>query len=178
MILDRFVEKHKLEFRDGKGDYLIAEGELKGSPFLLVKPVTYVNLSGMAALQIVDEYSIDVEDILVVVDDLNLREGDVRIRGRGGDGGHNGLSSIIEFLETNSFPRLRFGIGSDFLNGMMPDYVLSKVPDDVMKVMDDGFTTAINSIEHFFTGGLKGMLEYFSKRTQELTLNSGNQISG
>ncbi len=172
-ILDKFAEKHNLVFREGKGDYYIAGSENKfASSFFLVKPVTYVNASGIAAAQLFDFYEIDIKDFLVVVDDLNLPPGKIRVRQKGGDGGHNGLHSIIYSLESDAFPRLRFGIGNEFENGEMADYVLSKFDEETRKSIDEKIEDAVELIETFLDKGYIGMSNLLSVKNQKLQKES------
>ncbi len=167
-ILDRFALKHKLRFVEGKGDYYIAgSGKNFASSFFLVKPTTYVNASGIAAAQLFDLYEIKTEDFLVVVDDLNLEPGKIRVRQRGGDGGHNGLHSIIYTLETDAFPRLRFGIGAEFEKGEMADYVLSKFDDETKKIVNEKIDDAVELIESFLEKGYEGMVNLLSVKNQK-----------
>ncbi len=113
-FLDFFVQKKMLQFKASKFQFHFTEGELFGEPFVLLKPDTYVNNSGLAVLDCINHYRIEVNDVLVVVDDINLALSKIRIRKSGGDGGHNGLYSIIYHLESKDFSRLRIGIGDDF----------------------------------------------------------------
>ncbi len=168
-ILDKFAEKHKLNFTEGKGDYYKAGSENGfASSFFLVKPTTYVNASGIAAAQLFDLYEIDIKDFLVVVDDLNLPPGKIRVRQKGGDGGHNGLHSIIYSLESDAFPRLRFGIGAEFEKGEMADFVLSKFNTETRKIVDEKINDAIELIEAFLKGGYEGMANLLSVKNQKL----------
>ncbi len=95
------------------------------SSYLLIKPTTFVNNSGIAAKQVLDSYIIDVKDLLVIIDDVNLETGAFRIKAAGSDGGHNGLSSMIYHINSDNFPRIRLGVGNNFEKGMMSSYVLS-----------------------------------------------------
>ncbi len=171
-ILDAFAKRYKLKFHPSKGDYYYAGSSIKTSPFILVKPVTYVNLSGIAARQIVDEYDINVTELLVVSDDVNLPPGKLRVRNSGGDGGHNGLASIIYHLCSKQFPRLRFGIGNDFETGSMPDYVLSKFSKDEMSDIQTSIDDSTELIEKFILSGIDGMLAHYSKMNNSSTNNS------
>ncbi len=172
-ILDRFAEKHGLEFTEGKGDFYIAgSGQKFASYFFLVKPTTYVNASGIAAAQLFDLYEINIEDFLVVVDDLNLPPGKIRVRSKGGDGGHNGLHSIIYSLESDAFPRLRFGIGADFEKGEMADYVLSKFDEETQKIVDEKIEDAVELVEAFITNGYAGMANLLSIKNQKFDKES------
>lgn len=162
MLLDFFADKMQIEFKASKKEYYYAEGELEGSPFLLVKPTTYVNLSGLAAKDVISEYGVSLEDFLVVIDDINLDLGKIRIRKTGGDGGHNGMNSIIYHLESEQFPRLRFGIGKEFSKGHMSGYVLDKFSPTEFEIIDPAFAVATALVKEFIVGGTKAMLDRLS----------------
>ncbi|MDR3665957.1 MAG: aminoacyl-tRNA hydrolase, partial [Ignavibacteriaceae bacterium] len=130
LLLDLYAQKNSLHFTASKNDYFFAEGKTAQSGFSLIKPSTFVNNSGIAALQAITEYNTPVDDFLVIADDINLETGKVRIRIGGGDGGHNGINSIIYHLNSDEFPRLRIGIGNNFGKGEMADYVLSSFSND------------------------------------------------
>ena len=118
---------------------------------------------GVAVLNCIINYNLDVKDLLVIVDDINLDIGLIRIRKSGGDGGHNGLSSIIYHLNSNEFPRLRIGIGNDFKNGLLPDYVLSNFDKNDFQIIKKSFDTSIQLIENFILEGYQKMLSTFSR---------------
>lgn len=175
IVLDKFAEKHNIIFKTSKYDYYEARPthESGSRPsYLLVKPSTYVNLSGNAALDLLELYNYNIEDLLIVTDDLNLDLGRIRVRPSGGDGGHNGIHSIIYQLQTDKFPRLRFGIGNDFSDGKMKDYVLSKINDEEFKFLIPSFDFSILLLEAFIEGGTKKMLDTFSKNSQLIKLTS------
>ena len=163
MVLDYFALKNSLKFKPSKGDYYFTEGKINGQNFSLVKPTTYVNNSGIAAKQICDKFKSELNDLLVVCDDVNINFPETRIRVSGGDGGHNGLASIIYHLNDNNFPRLRIGISNDFLEGDMADYVLSDFSDEEMEKLKDRFENNRILIEEFIIGGVKQMLDANSK---------------
>ncbi len=163
IILDAFALKHNVQFKPGKGDYYIAEGVLNGENYILVKPTTYVNRSGIAASDVFERFNFPIEYFLVISDDVNLKPGKIRLRPSGGDGGHNGLASIIYYLARNDFPRLRFGIGNNFEHGQMADYVLSPFGEDEWITVQPRIDFAVDLLEKFIRGGLKEALDYFSK---------------
>jgi PTH1 family peptidyl-tRNA hydrolase len=117
MVADALSDELRTKFEGGKGDYLVAAADFHGTPILLVKPLTYMNNSGLAVADLVERYDLDPKDILVVCDDFNLPLGKIRLRPKGSDGGHNGLYSIIYQLQTEEFPRMRCGIGAANLPG-------------------------------------------------------------
>ncbi len=176
IILDELAAKYKITFKSSKKDYLFSEGSLLSSDFFLVKPTTYMNLSGIAVLDFISNYQIDIKDVLVIVDDVNLESGKIRLRQSGSDGGHNGLKSIIYYLENDNFPRLRFGVGNKFEKGKLAGYILDKFSKDEIKVINEGIDFSINLIFHFITGGYKSMLDYFSKQKKLKTDDQNNSI--
>jgi PTH1 family peptidyl-tRNA hydrolase len=163
LLLDQYAQKNSLLFAPSKNDYFFAEGKTAQSGFSLIKPTTYVNNSGLAALSIIEEFNIPINDFLVIADDINLETGKVRIRVGGGDGGHNGINSIIYHLNSDEFPRLRIGIGNNFGKGEMADYVLSTFPNEDIPLISAAFNESIPLIDHFIQGGIKQMLDANSK---------------
>ncbi len=163
LILDLFAKKHNLKFNASKFDYYYSEGLLSSSDFFLIKPTTYMNLSGIAVLDSLNEHQIAYEDLLVIADDVNLSLGQVRLRQSGSDGGHNGIKSIIYHLQNDSFPRLRFGIGNEFDKGEMADFVLSKFDQDEFLDIRKSIDFSMELTEQFILGGYKSMIDYFSR---------------
>lgn len=159
LLLDYFAQKKLISFKESKGQYLEGSANISGEDFVLVKPVTYVNNSGAAAKQIFEKYSIGPEDFLVVCDDTNLNNYVFRIRLSGGDGGHNGLNSIIYHLVTDQFPRIRIGIGSNPENTLLSDYVLSEFSNSELEEFKKTFDKVSHLIEEFIIGGSRKMLE-------------------
>lgn len=166
-ILDLFAEKNKIKFKASKKDYFYSEGLFRSSDFFLVKPTTYMNSSGVAVLDFANEYSIDLENLLIVYDDVNLQPGQIRLRKSGSDGGHNGIKSIIYHLQNDTFPRLRFGIGSEFEKGDMAEFVLAKFSGKEMNLVEESLRFAVELIEQFIIGGYKSMLDLFSKQIKD-----------
>ena len=171
IILDRFVSNEKLNFLPSKKDYFYSEGRLGSSDFFLMKPSTFMNQSGLAVLDFLDQYSISYEDILIVFDDVNLQPGHIRLRRSGSDGGHNGIKSIIYHLQTDAFPRLRFGIGNDFEKGELADFVLNKFSQLDLRSIETSIEYSTELIREFIIGGYKSMLDHFSKNSMN---NIGN----
>ncbi len=163
LLLDQLAGKYSLSFIPSKGDYYFCEGKIGRVEFSLIKPTTYVNNSGIAALQALENYETDISDLLVVHDDLNLEFGKIRVRVSGGDGGHNGIGSVIYHLNNDLFPRIRIGVGNDFKKGYMADYVLTDFSEKEMENMQNTFEIGLKLSEEFITGGVKQMLDANSK---------------
>lgn len=162
-LLDFFAEKNKIKFRPSKFDYYEAELNFNENISLLIKPTTYVNLTGRAVKQFLDIYQLQPSDFLVIVDDINLPLGSYRLRRKGKDGGHNGLASIIYEIENDDFPRLRIGIGNSFEKGQMADYVLSPFSEEEIKNLYTLFDSLILLLNAFLIGGIDEMLNQNSK---------------
>ncbi len=166
IILDSFADKNKINFSASRIDFYKSEGTLMSSDFFLIKPTTYMNLSGEAVLDFITAYPLPLEDLLIVYDDVNLPIGKIRLRKSGSDGGHNGIKSIIYHLNNNEFPRLRFGIGSDFPKGEMANFVLDKFSPDENEIVNQGIDFSIELIEKFITGGYKSMADHFAVKSR------------
>ena len=177
IILDRFVNKEQLNFLPSKKDYYYSEGHIWSSDFFLLKPSTYMNQSGIAILSFLEQHLINYEDILIVSDDVNLEPGRLRLRKSGSDGGHNGIKSIIYHLQTDAFPRLRFGIGSDFEKGGLTEFVLNKFSQEDLKSLETSIVFSIELIKEFIIGGYKSMLDYFSKNSLK-NMGNDSEIKG
>ena len=174
-FLDFFVEKNNLIFKPSKYDYHFVEGEHSGKPFVLIKPDTYVNNSGLAVLDCIRFYNASVEDVLVVVDDIHLSFSDIRIRKSGGDGGHNGLNSIIYHLNSENFSRIRIGIGNDFESGNLVDYVLSNFNKSDFIKLEKTFSLSLQLVESFILDGYSSMLSTFSRLKNQENLNKESE---
>lgn len=151
-VLDLLAQKAEVTFSaDRYAD--VARIKLRGKPVVLVKPSTFMNLSGKAVNYWLQNEHIPIENLLVITDDIALPEGILRIRLKGSDGGHNGLRSINETLNTTAYARLRFGVGNDFLKGQQADYVLSPWPDEQQKMIAEKIDLAAEAIRTFVAVG-------------------------
>jgi peptidyl-tRNA hydrolase, PTH1 family len=142
----------------------VAEVKYKGKTLVLIKPTTYMNLSGKAINYWLQAEKIPVENLMVIVDELALPFGKIRIGPKGSDGGHNGLKNIQEALKTSAYPRLRFGIGNSFGKGYQVNYVLGKWNDEEKQTLDERVKIAADSVKAFaFIGLQRCMNEYNNK---------------
>lgn len=163
LFLNQFAQTQKLIFKASKADYYFASGNLEGYEYILAKPTTFVNRSGVAADQIIREYEFQLNDFLVVVDDINLSLGEYRIRLAGGDGGHNGLKSIIYSTGSDLFPRIRIGISSKPADKDLAEYVLENFSDDEIEKIKTTFNEISLLVKEFIIGGSQSMLNLNSK---------------
>ncbi|GAB4411623.1 MAG: aminoacyl-tRNA hydrolase [Bacteroidia bacterium] len=141
-----------------------ALARLRGRQLHLLMPSTYMNLSGKAVRFYRDKHDIPVSQILVVLDDLSLPFGQVRLRGRGSDGGHNGLKSIQELIGSQDYPRLRIGIGSDFPKGAQADYVLSPFAAEEQAALPALLDRCVEGVLAFVTTGLERTMNQINRK--------------
>ncbi|RZL31790.1 MAG: aminoacyl-tRNA hydrolase, partial [Pedobacter sp.] len=160
-VLDHLARKENLEFQTVKLGAL-AEYKFKGRTLLLLKPNTYMNLSGKAIKYWMDKENIPIENILVITDDLNLPFGTIRIRTKGSDGGHNGLKNTQLVLNTSNYPRFRFGISDEFKKGKQVDYVLGEWDDAEKASLPERLDVAAEIIRSFGTAGLENTMTAFN----------------
>lgn len=161
-IIDELARAHALSFSKRQHKALIANGWIRDDRVLLVKPETYMNASGEAVQPLAAYYKIDLSQLLVIVDDLDLPLGRLRLRPFGGAGGHNGLKSIIERLGSNQFPRLRVGIGRPPGRMDPAAYVLQNFSPGEEEIMVQTRDRAVQAIEHWLDQGLDAAMNTFN----------------
>lgn len=163
MILDAFAKASNITFTTQRyGD--VAEMRLKNKQLILLKPSTYMNLSGNAVRYWLDKENISIDNLLVLVDDLALPYGAIRLKGKGSDAGHNGLKNIAELLKTQTYARLRFGIGNDFPKGCQVDYVLGHFTEEQEKAMPERLNVAVEAVKSFCLAGLSITMNQFNNK--------------
>lgn len=162
-ILDALAEASNISFFTARyGD--IANMRLKNKQLLLLKPSTYMNLSGNAVRYWVEHENVQLSNLLVVVDDLALPLGAIRIKSGGSDAGHNGLKNIAEMLHTQAYQRLRFGIGNDYPRGAQINFVLGEFPADKKQFLDERINVAVDAIKDCVLAGIgHAMCNYNNK---------------
>lgn len=162
-IVDRLVKDAEQTFsQDRYGE--VARIKIKGRELVCLRPNTYMNLSGKAVRYWADKEKIAPENILVVVDDLALPVGTIRLKGKGSAGGHNGLKNISELLGTDGYPRLRFGIGNEFKRGQQIDFVLGGWDDDERDMVAERMEVAAECIRTFVCIGLQLTMTQFNNK--------------
>jgi peptidyl-tRNA hydrolase, PTH1 family len=163
MVLDRIAATENLSFKMERLAYH-TEWKFKGRQINLIKPTTFMNLSGKALNYWMKQLGVPIENVLVVVDDLALGFGVLRLKPKGSSAGHNGLKDIEAVLGNNLYPRLRFGIGSDFSKGRQVDFVLGKFNEDELAGLVDRLDKSKEIIESFCTVGLERTMNFFNEK--------------
>ena len=171
-VLDLLSERHRLEWESGPADALVTRWRLEGA--LLAKPLTFMNLSGFAAGDLLRFYKIDPVDMLVVVDDANLELGRLRARAFGSAGGHNGLKSLIEQLG-DSFSRLRVGVGRGDSRRDLADHVLAKFDEEERSVVEEAVGRAADASELFVREGIGPVMNRFNRREDKEEGSDGSE---
>ena len=162
-VLDALAKASNLVFED-KRYGAVTTLKVKNQTLTLLKPSTYMNLSGNAVRYWMNEKKIPLENILVVVDDLSLPFGQLRMRPGGSEAGHNGLKHISSVLGTQQYARLRFGIGNDFPRGGQVDFVLGEFTDEDFKSMDERLELAGEMVKSFALSGIQFTMNHFNKK--------------
>ena len=163
MVLDALAKASNLVFKDGRYGATTTLS-IKGRQLILLKPSTYMNLSGNAVRYWMQQENIPLENILIVVDDLALPFGSLRLKGKGSDAGHNGLKHIAATLGTQNYARLRFGIGNEFPRGGQIDFVLGHFNEEDMQAMPEHLETAGEIVKSFCLAGLNITMNQYNKK--------------
>ena len=161
MVVDELANKLGVTFEDKRYGF-VAEASIKGRKVFILKPTTYMNLSGNAVRYWLQKENIDQSRMLVVVDDLSIPLGDFRLKGNGSNGGHNGLGNIQQLIG-QQYARLRMGIGADFAKGQQVDWVLGKYDEEDMKTLQPSIDQAVDIIKSFVLAGLNITMNQYNK---------------
>ncbi len=163
LVADAVARKAGLAFAED-GPALTAWGSYRGTPFGIAKPMDFMNRSGTAVKKLLGRQGLTADDVLIVHDDLALDLGQIRLRGKGGAGGHNGVQDIIDRLNSANFPRLRVGIGSNFPRGQQVDYVLAPFDAEERPVIDEAVDAAAEAALAFVREGLVPAMNRYNRK--------------
>lgn len=162
-MVDYFAQAQKWDFVDARYGF-VAHGRIKNAEITLLKPSTFMNLSGTAVRYWLQKENIPIENLLVIVDDLALPFGTLRLRMKGSDGGHNGLKNIQECLLTQNYARLRVGIGAEFAHGAQISFVLGDLSSEEEKILADKMEICAQIIPSFCLQGMERTMNLFNKK--------------
>lgn len=161
-VLDRIADKYNISMDIKKHKGLCGKGIIEGEKVVLVKPMTYMNLSGECVREVADFYKAGPQDILVIFDDISLEPGKIRIRAKGSAGGHNGIKSIIAHLGSEQFARIKCGIGEKPKGYDLADYVLGHFSKDELEIIDSGIQRAQEACACILTQGIDAAMNKFN----------------
>ena len=172
-VIDVIADKNHIAVRERKHKALSGKGFVGGQKVVLVKPQTYMNLSGESVREVIDFYKVDEKSELIVVsDDVSLDIGQIRIRKKGSAGGHNGLKNIILHLGHDEFQRVKMGVGEKPTGYDLVDYVLGHFPKEEREIMDESARRAADAVEMMITDGTDAAMNQYNKKIQQ----SGGQM--
>ena len=165
--IDILADKAGTTVTEKKHKALYGKGYIGGQKVILAKPPTYMNLSGESIREIADFYKIEPENIIILCDDINLSEGQLRIRLKGSAGGHNGLKNIISHLGTQEFPRIRIGVGEKPRGMDLADYVLGRFPKEQQAVMEEAYRDAAEAACMMIEDGADAAMNHYNRKNKE-----------
>ena len=160
--INKLAQKYNIKITKTKYEGLYETGEIEGQKVILIKPQTYMNLSGNCVKQFVDFYKVEKENVLVIYDDMDIETGTIKIRKKGSAGGHNGMKSIIQMLGTEEFPRIRIGIGRPEHNGDEINYVIGTIPKEEIPKLEEGTEKAKEAIIEILKNGIDKAMNKFN----------------
>lgn len=164
-VIDQIADKYNISVTERKHRAFCGKGIIGGQKVILVKPQTYMNLSGESVRSVLDFYKVDVEtELLVIFDDISLDVGQLRIRKKGSAGGHNGIKNIIQHLGTNVFHRIKVGVGEKPKGYDLADYVLGHFSKGEREQMEEGYKKAVNAVELMLQGEVDAAMNEFNKK--------------
>ncbi len=164
-VADLLAERCRLSFDVFKNSAVQGQGSWRGRRVVVAKPTTFMNRSGQAVKALIRQHRVTPGEILVIVDDIHLPLGDVRLRASGGSGGHNGIQDIMDRLGSGDFPRLRIGIGREFSRGSQSDYVLAAFDPSEAPVVVDATERAADAALAFLTDGVETAMSRYNRRS-------------
>ncbi|MEK7250750.1 MAG: aminoacyl-tRNA hydrolase, partial [Bacteroidota bacterium] len=164
MVVDEVSVRLNSLWKPGKGEYLFSRTVVDGRELVLVKPLMYMNNSGEAVLDVLERFPTPIWNIIAIVDDFALSVGTIRVRAKGSDGGHNGLRSMIYYLNANEFPRIRCGIKREAMppKRERADFVLSPFDDDEKEIVETMIKNAADAVEEFVRSGIERTMSKFN----------------
>jgi PTH1 family peptidyl-tRNA hydrolase len=153
LAVDMLADKHGIFLGKEKYKGLWGKGKINGQDVIIIKPTTYMNNSGECLVEISKFYKVEPKNIITVYDDIDIAKGTIRVRPKGSAGTHNGMRSVIQLLGTQEFPRVRIGTGPVPEHWDLVNYVLSEVPQDERKLLNDAFVKACEAVEEIISNG-------------------------
>lgn len=173
MSIDQLAKNIGIDFKAGRGEYLVATGLLKSQKVFLIKPTTFMNLSGRAVMQALQFYGIEKDSLIVLYDDISISFGNVRFRATGSAGGHNGIKSLISVLQTQEFKRVRIGFRNDKLEEILknnpaalPDVVLGQIPKGLQTELQNSIELSIDCLEYYLDNGMEVTMNRYNKKEE------------
>lgn len=160
--INKIAQKSNIEINKSKFNSLYGTGTMAEEKVILLKPQTYMNLSGKAVRDFMNFYKIKEEELIVIFDDLDIEPGIIKIRKKGGPGTHNGMKSVISEIKTEDFPRIRVGIGNPEYKNNLLNYILTRIPDEDYKVLQNSTQYAAEAVEEIIKNGIDSAMNKYN----------------
>lgn len=160
--INKLSQQYNIDVKQNKFQALCGSGIIEKEKVILLKPQTYMNLSGESIKEVVNFYNIEPKEIIVIYDDIDIEKGKIKLRKKGGAGSHNGMKSVVEELNTTDFARIRVGIGQPEFKSDMINYVIGKVPEDEQKILKEGTHKAAEAVEEILKNGIDIAMNKFN----------------
>lgn len=161
-VINKISEQYKIAISREKFNGLYGSGEIEGEKVILLKPQTYMNLSGDCVIEFINYYKIDLSKVIIVCDDIDTTPGKIRIRRKGGAGTHNGMKSVIYRLNSEEFPRVRVGVGMPEIKTDLINYVIGNVSDDDYKILEQGIDKASKGVIAIIKDGIDNAMNKYN----------------
>lgn len=161
-VINEIAEKYKISITREQFNGLYGKGEIENNKVILLKPQTYMNLSGDCVIEFIKYYKINIENVVVIYDDIDTIPGKIRIRKKGGPGTHNGMKSVVYRLQTENFPRVRVGIGMPEYKNDLINYVIGNITDDEYENLKKGINKASEAIVSIIKDGIDSAMNKFN----------------
>ena len=161
-VINEIAEKYKIAISREKFNGLYGTGEIEGEKVILLKPQTFMNLSGDSVVEFVNFYKIDINNVIVVYDDIDTLPGKIRIRKKGGPGTHNGMKSVVFRLNSEDFPRVRVGIGMPEYKNDLINYVIGNIPDEEYETLRTGIKKASEAVVSIIKDGIDNAMNKYN----------------
>lgn len=161
-VLNKLSEKYSIPITKSKFNGKYGTGTIENEKVILLEPQTYMNLSGEAIKPMLDFYKVAPSKLLVIYDDIDVEPGKIKIRMKGGPGTHNGMKSVVNIVGTEEFTRVRVGIGQPIIKLAMVDYVIGYVPEEELKILNDGIEKAAEAVEEILKHGINYAMNKFN----------------
>ena len=161
-VINIIAKKCEIDISRTKFNGLYGSGIIKDEKVILLKPQTYMNLSGESVKEVAEFYNLKPEEIIVIYDDIDIEKGHIKIRKKGGAGSHNGMKSVVEELQSTDFARIRVGIGQPEFKSDMINYVIGKVPQEEQEILQQGVEKAAKAVEEILKNGIDIAMNKFN----------------
>ena len=160
--INQLSKKFQIEVNKTKFDSLYGKGEIEGEKVILVKPQTYMNLSGVAVKKFINFYKLPIENVIIIYDDLDIEAGIIKVRKKGGPGTHNGMKSVVNEIKVEDFLRIRIGIGMTQNKEDLLNYLLDKIPDNEYSVLKIAIQNAVDAICEILKNGVDSSMNKYN----------------